>query len=617
MGKIVELEKMQNYIPIYNILFDLTPNNFNNINLNNKYFVYKINNYNEETNTYNATIKNIKNEKETIKKNIFIKLSPIYDPFKYFLGKYTDLPIEEFLRLPNISFQETNILQKKIMNTNNSSYTDAFFYYLSGFLYNEFHFVNGIEYYGSYLGVKNNMIINIANDLDYLVESKFFIENNNKLFFVDDENLLFGDDNTDDEEDENKNGEPTKNKNMFKQKKKSLEIFDGGDNGDCDGNDFLPQLDILDIVDKYELNDITTTTEINTKMDIQILGDFDIQPEENDELLKTTLKSSGSSNCSSRTSNTEEENNDIDVKKESLDFKEHENEEDNCNAEDDKEYNNDNDEDDDEDDDDEYDDEEEIINARIEKFPVNVICIENCIDTFDNFLINGDYEEKELRAILMQIIMTLITYQKVFSMTHNDLHTNNIMYSHTDAKFIYYLYQKKYYKVPTFGKIIKIIDFNRSIYTYKNNIFYSDSFDKDGDASGQYNTEPFFDPKLKRVEPNYSFDLCRLACSMFDYFVDDVRNTEEVEKTNPNAKIIIDWVRDDKGKNILYKSNGDERYPEFKLYKMISRIVHNHTPENQLLRKEFKGYIVDGGYKKSDKNNSLLVDIDCMISFFN
>ena len=35
-------------------------------------------------------------------------------------------------------------------------------------------------------------------------------------------------------------------------------------------------------------------------------------------------------------------------------------------------------------------------------------------------------------------------------------------------------------------------------------------------------------------------------------------------------------------KNILYKANGDERYPDFKLYKMIARLVHNHTPEKQL-----------------------------------
>ena len=45
-------------------------------------------------------------------------------------------------------------------------------------------------------------------------------------------------------------------------------------------------------------------------------------------------------------------------------------------------------------------------------------------------------------------------YQKLFDFTHNDLHTNNIMYKNTDAKFLFYYqlqpfslyYQKEDYK---------------------------------------------------------------------------------------------------------------------------------------------------------------------------
>jgi hypothetical protein len=49
---------------------------------------------------------------------------------------------------------------------------------------------------------------------------------------------------------------------------------------------------------------------------------------------------------------------------------------------------------------------------------------------------------------------------------------------------------------------------------------------------------------------------------------------------------------DDNKKNILYKQNGDERYPNFKLYKMIARSVHNQTPECQLSRDIFNQFIV-------------------------
>ena len=75
-----------------------------------------------------------------------------------------------------------------------------------------------------------------------------------------------------------------------------------------------------------------------------------------------------------------------------------------------------------------------------------MICLEKCHDTLDNIM-QKDPEFDEWKSIFMQIIMTLICYQKTFKMTHNDLHTNNIMYVHTDKPFLYYRYNEKYYKV--------------------------------------------------------------------------------------------------------------------------------------------------------------------------
>ena len=181
---------------------------------------------------------------------------------------------------------------------------------------------------------------------------------------------------------------------------------------------------------------------------------------------------------------------------------------------------------------------------------------------------------------MFQIVMTLLIYQKTFHFTHNDLHTNNIMYINTDLEYLYYRYKKQIYKVPTFGKIFKIIDFGRSIYKFKGQLLFSDSFAPDGDAATQYNTEPYYNPKKERVEPNMSFDLCRLGTSIYDFIIEN----EDVKEKDLDEfqKLIVRWCRDDNGKNVLYKSNGDERYPNFKLYKMISRTVHRHTPEAQL-----------------------------------
>ena len=64
----------------------------------------------------------------------------------------------------------------------------------------------------------------------------------------------------------------------------------------------------------------------------------------------------------------------------------------------------------------------------------------------------------------------------------------------------------------------------------------------------------------------------------------------------------MEWCIDDNGMNVLYKTNGEERYPEFKLYKMIARHVHAHTPEAQLKREEFAQFEVHKNTIKQTDN---------------
>jgi hypothetical protein len=193
-------------------------------------------------------------------------------------------------------------------------------------------------------------------------------------------------------------------------------------------------------------------------------------------------------------------------------------------------------------------------------------------------------------SALFQIIMMLITYQNLFQFTHNDLHTNNVMFVNTDAEFLYYKYKGIYYQVPTYGRIFKLIDFGRAIYKYGGNQYCSDSFAPGGDAATQYNCEPFMNPNKARLEPNFSFDLCRLGTSIHDFIIDD--HTMQVDAMSDLQKVVARWCLDDNGKNVLYKRNGEERYPDFKLYKMIARTVHRHIPEAQLEDPIFKKFIV-------------------------
>ena len=63
-----------------------------------------------------------------------------------------------------------------------------------------------------------------------------------------------------------------------------------------------------------------------------------------------------------------------------------------------------------------------------------------------------------------------------------------------------------------------------------------------------------------------------------------------------------------KDKNILYKRNGEERYPNFKLYKMIARTVHKHTPQEQLVFPFFSQFL-------SKKLGEEVMDIDVLPTY--
>jgi hypothetical protein len=233
-----------------------------------------------------------------------------------------------------------------------------------------------------------------------------------------------------------------------------------------------------------------------------------------------------------------------------------------------------------------------------------MICLEKCDGTIDELFDKSKITLETGSSAMMQIVMSLITYQKTFHFTHNDLHTNNIMYVNTDEEFLYYKFNHKTYKVPTYGKIYKIIDFGRGIYKFEGKMYCSDSFASGGDGHTQYNCEPFMDENKPRIDPNYSFDLCRLGCSIYDFIIDDDENKDEYDELQ---KTIYRWCCDDNGKNILYKKNGEERYPNFKLYKMIARTVHHHTPEEQL------NFPLFSQYETNDVLNSeSIMDIDLL-----
>jgi hypothetical protein len=439
--------------------------------------------------------------------------------------------------------------------------------------------MHGLDYYGSFLCIQDKYKFNITDDLENLANSKQFIDLYDIKYTI--EKLkkpeLIG----------------LFNKNMGIPEKTKITISE-----EAILEDLTELLNIQDITPDYQKKEEVKITEniyqsmnnnSNLFNDVNDISDNDdnIDDDDDDSSLNYTTDD-----------NDDEINNrsDGDDRSDGSDGSDGSDENDGSDEDDGNDKVDGSDEIDESDgSDDEYE-EEPSINAYIKEYPIQMICLEKCNGTIDELFQKGELDKDSGSSALFQIVMILLIYQATFEMTHNDLHTNNIMYINTPEKYLYYYYDGKYYKVPTYGRIYKIIDFGRSIYKYNGEMYCSDSFAPNGDAHTQYNCEPYYNSKKPIIKPNPSFDLCRLGVSIYDFIIDD-DDEENPKKMDIFQETINRWCHDDNGKNVLYKSDGSERYPDFSLYKMLSRTVNNHIPKN-----EIKKYHIFNQYKVKTEN---------------
>ena len=218
--------------------------------------------------------------------------------------------------------------------------------------------------------------------------------------------------------------------------------------------------------------------------------------------------------------------------------------------------------------------------ATIKNIPVQYLFIEKLKGTLED-LIMENITEEVLLSCIFQISFALVYLQKNFKFTHNDLHINNIMYSDTETKYLYYKYNNIYYRVPTHGKIFKIIDFGRCIFTYHNKVFLNDVFSDYGEAGGQYTYPRQVNYLLKNdkdnILPNYNFDLCRLSMTIL----------EELDLDNYSEKFInfMNKMCLDKDENSFLNMPDD-----FRLYINIAKYACNSLPREIIMNDIFNEY---------------------------
>jgi hypothetical protein len=518
-----KISGLQAYNPIYNRFFQMDETNYNMITLNNRCLVHDL--------------KTVYAENEKLDRNIHIKFSPLLNPIHFLIGKY-DLNKEVYKTLPKYDSDPSMCLPKNL-DVNNSSYTDAFFSYLSSMLSENHGWIHGVEYYGSYLGIQNKFKIDIMDDFDFVNDSSYFLDNVGKRFEIDENTkmMLNG-----------YQGSGSRNNRI------KINILGESDNIDLEIDNV--EVDAL-IIDEMPI--------LVDEMPILVVDESEISLNEPmDDLSSDNSSSDNSSSDDSSSEGSSSSSDDSSLNEDNWETDSASSSSPSSNQE------------------------EQKLFCYLHDFPIQLIFQEKCKATFDSLLLHN-IPDDELTSALFQVIMILITYQKAFDFTHNDLHTNNIMFIETVEPYLYYCFEHIYYKVPTFGRIFKLIDFGRAIYRFDGKLFCSDSFSPNNDAHSQYNCEPYMNENKPRIDPNPSFDLTRLGCSIYDFIFDDPKLSENLSEIH---KIVRDWCLDDTGKSVVYKKAGQERYPGFKLYKMIARTVHKHIPKDQLKRPLFAAYSI-------------------------
>jgi hypothetical protein len=593
------ITNLQNYNPHYGIFFQLNETNYNSISFNHEYYL-------QGDKIVNS------NGKHASDKEMFIKFSPLLDPIRYLSGKY-DIYDPSIRIMPNL--KNTDSCHPKISSIYNVSYNDSFFSFLTSKLVHEHGFIHGVDYYGSYLGVQELFKTIITDDLDYLNNSEYFLGHLNKEFFVTTDicndfanvgsrankhRIRIGSDKNMEEDIEiiedlcHENVIEINTKHSTSGETPEIEEYEKKEYSDNDSDSESSHNNYSDSenVEEDVFETIDLSSSVPSSNEIAELEPVSVEYLETNNLCEE-IDIRGEEICKDTEPNKKDDSSPCEIDL-SLDEQELSDKSDQSDVSSRSSYTD--------------EDEEDEIYAYIKNFPIQMICQEKCQGTLDQLFedeeIDFCVDEETGPALMMQVIMILITLQKAFDFTHNDLHTNNIMYVDTDKEYLYYKYNNQYYKVPTYGKIMKIIDFGRAIYKFKGNQYCSDSFAVGGDAYTQYNFEPFYNPKKPTIMPNPSFDLCRLGCSIYDFIIDDEDKEEEMDEFQ---QTIRRWCCDDNGKNVLYKSNGEERYPDFKLYKMIARNVHKLVPKDELEQPVFKKYKMA---KNKVKTKAKIIDID-------
>jgi hypothetical protein len=511
-------------------------------------------------------------EKIITQEKIFVKKSPLLEPLKVMQDLYVIPSTISNKSIDDTSIKNTNT---KLNSYNNSTHVESLFLYLANKLVEVGKCPAFPYYYGSINGVDPNYHHNITDEYEGVYRTKWFrdrVKNDFDLLIIEDESESVN--------------------SMIEKMYKDYDTHQHSDTSDNESNESNDD-DYEDIdEDTKSTDDEMITTEPNTTDENTNTGSIEINQTSNEittpeqdstivleggnDLEVETLTDEVIDNIGKTDDeefilnldemdlsidiNEEESKQEVQETEENLDFVESlsDFDKDNCDLsdfEDDGKY--------------------KMYYLKCANIPVSLCLMEHMDKTLDETLDDGyNMDETEWFAVFFQISFGLAIAQKYFNFVHNDLHSDNIMFKSTPMKYLYYEINGKYYRVPTFNKIAKIIDFARGTFKFGDRWVFSDQFSDDGEACGQYDYP--VDGSLKNCEfkPNPSFDLVRLGTTVIERIDELPKVTEFVENL----------CMDDDGHCVCYNED------TFQLYIDIARTCHNAVPIEVLQNKEFNKF---------------------------
>tara|TARA_Y200000002_G_scaffold353423_1_gene332880 strand:- start:2661 stop:4007 length:1347 start_codon:yes stop_codon:yes gene_type:complete len=201
---------------------------------------------------------------------------------------------------------------------------------------------------------------------------------------------------------------------------------------------------------------------------------------------------------------------------------------------------------------------------------------------------NNELTYNIIVSLTFQIFSAIITMNHIFGIKHNDLHFGNVMLKNTKEKYLYYKVHNSYYKIPTYGYIICILDWGRSTYDFNGFTGKNSVYSADRDCFQQYIFNKMNSRGLESLECNKNCwtDIVMISHSILSEF-------EEVLEDTELKKLLV--------RNITTSSNNKLDIEEFnwELYLKITNYKFNINPNKLLTSHIFSKFKIK---KKLTKN---------------